>query len=135
MTAGQPAGPNGAATAMAPILVVDDDAAIRETVVEILEFEGYPVEAAGNGEEALERVERQRPSLVLLDMRMPVLDGWGFARALQARGIALPILVMTAARDAQRWCDEIGAAGCLAKPFDLTDVISAVEGMLARPPD
>src|SRR3712207_9185350 len=72
-------------------------------------------------------VERERPAVVVLDMRMPVLDGWGFARALQARQIRLPILVMTAAQNARRWAEEIGADAYLAKPFDLTDLLSAVE--------
>ena len=60
-------------------------------------------------------------------MRMPVMDGWGFARALRERGIKLPILVMTAAQDARRWAQEIDAEGYLAKPFDLLDLLSAVE--------
>ena len=110
-----------------PILVVDDDYAIRMAVAEILEFEGYSVATAANGAEALEAIERQKPSLVLLDMRMPVLDGWGFARELRARGVRLPILVMTAARSASRWAEEIGAQGYLAKPFDLPDLLRVVE--------
>jgi two-component system chemotaxis response regulator CheY len=109
------------------ILVVDDDPSIRSTVVEILEMEGYPVECAANGAEALASVEREPPSLVLLDMRMPVLDGWGFARALRERRIELQILVMTAAQDARCWADEIGAQGYLPKPFDLSDLLEKVE--------
>ena len=110
-----------------PILVVDDDPSILTTVCEILDLEGYPVETAANGAEALRAVERSRPSLVLLDMRMPVLDGWGFARALKERGLELPILVMTAAQNARRWAEEIGADGHLAKPFELPDLLDAVE--------
>lgn len=110
-----------------PILVVDDDYAIRMAVSEILQFEGYSVATAANGAEALEAIERLKPSLVLLDMRMPVLDGWGFARELRARGLRLPILVMTAARSASRWAEEIGAQGYLAKPFDLPDLLKVVE--------
>jgi two-component system, chemotaxis family, chemotaxis protein CheY len=109
-----------------PILVVDDDLSIRLAVTEILEFEGYQVTTAANGAEALETIERVRPSLVLLDMRMPVLDGWGFARELRKRGVKLPILVMTAAQSASRWAAEIGAQGYLAKPFDLVDLLRAV---------
>jgi CheY-like chemotaxis protein len=114
-----------------PILIVDDDPAIRATVAAILEFEGYRVEQARNGAEALVVLEQVRPRLVLLDMRMPVLDGWGFARALTERGIQLPILVMTAAQDAGRWEREIGAAGYLAKPFELTGLLTAVKGLMA----
>ena len=117
-----------------PILVVDDDPSIRDTVSEILELEGYPVATATNGAEALEVVERRRPSLVLLDMRMPVLDGWGFARGLADRGLKLPILVMTAAQDARRWAEEIRAEGYLAKPFDLPDLLDAVERRRGAPP-
>ncbi len=110
-----------------PILVIDDDPAILETVSEILEDEGYPVELATNGAEGLKVLDRMRPAVVVLDMRMPVLDGWRFARVLTERGIKLPILVMTAAQDARRWAQEIGADGFLAKPFDLMALIDAVE--------
>jgi CheY-like chemotaxis protein len=110
-----------------PILVVDDDPSILVTVREILDLEGYPVETAANGAEALEFIAGARPSLVLLDMRMPVLDGWGFALELQKRGIQLPILVMTAAQNARRWAEEIGADGFLPKPFEIPDLLDHVE--------
>jgi len=113
-----------------PILVIDDDPAILSTVADILEFEGYAVERATNGAEGLALLERVRPRLVLLDMRMTVLDGWGFARALRERGITLPILVMTAAQDARRWAQEIGAQAYIAKPFDLSDLLTTVEGLV-----
>ena len=116
------------------ILVVDDDPAILATVEEILTSEGYAVATATNGAQALEAIERVRPALVLLDMRMPVLDGWGFARSLTERGLQLPILVMTAAQDARRWADEIRAEGYLAKPFDLDELLDAVERMRGAPP-
>jgi len=106
---------------------VDDDPAILETVSEILQFEGYPVRTATNGAEALEALAKCVPSLVLLDMRMPVLDGWGFARELAARGVEVPIVVMTAAQDARRWAAEIGAEGYVAKPFELAELLAAVD--------
>ena len=92
-------------------------------------MEEYPVATAPNGAEALAAVARDRPGLVLLDMRMPILDGWGFARALKERNITLPILVMTAAQDSENWAREVGAAGYLAKPFDLTELLEAVESL------
>jgi two-component system chemotaxis response regulator CheY len=110
-----------------PILIIDDDLAILQTVSDILEFEGYPVVRATNGAEGLDMLERVQPSLILLDMRMPVLDGWGFARTLQSRGIHLPILVMTAAQDARRWAQEIGADAYISKPFDMMDLLDTVE--------
>ncbi len=111
---------------LGPILVVDDDRSILMTVHEILDMEGYPVVAVSDGAEALRRAEEVRPSLVLLDMRMPGMNGWEVAQHLRERGIAVPILVMTAAQDARLWAEQIGAAGFLAKPFDLDDLLAAV---------
>ncbi len=113
-----------------PILVVDDDPSILETVTDILTFEGYVVETAHNGQEALRCIEQVLPALVLLDMRMPVLDGWGLVRKLHEQGLTLPILVMTAAQDASRWAQEVGANGYLSKPFELTELLTSVEHVL-----
>jgi len=115
------------------VLVVDDEPAIRFVVAETLTFEGYPVKTAGNGEEALKILEQERPELVLLDMRMPVLDGWGFARELKRRGVDVPIVVMTAAQNARGWSREIGATAYLAKPFDLVDLLDTVERLCPPP--
>ena len=110
-----------------PILVIDDDPSILETVSEILADEGYLVERATNGAEGLALLGQIHPRVVLLDMRMPVLDGWGFARGVKQKGLALPIVVMTAAQDAKRWAAEIDAEGYLSKPFELLDLLEAVE--------
>jgi CheY-like chemotaxis protein len=109
------------------ILVVDDEPDIRATVSAMLESEGYDVVEATNGAEALLAIENKIPDLVLLDMRMPVLDGWGFAAELRRRGHGVPIVVMTAARDAARWASEIAASAFVAKPFGFDDLITAVE--------
>ncbi len=116
-----------------PVLVVDDDLSILTTVAELLDLEGYPVRTATNGAEALECVKDTEPCLVLLDMRMPVLDGWSFARKLREWGRALPIVVMTAAQDARQWAEEVDALGFVAKPFDLVDVLDAVERVCGPP--
>jgi CheY-like chemotaxis protein len=113
------------------VLVVDDEPDIRATVSAMLETEGYDVEEAANGADALQAVEMRRPDLILLDMRMPVLDGWGFAAELRRRGHRTPIVVMTAARDAARWAADIAAAAFIAKPFGFDDLIKALER--ARP--
>lgn len=109
------------------ILIIDDDPGILTTIASILKFEGYQVQTASNGAEGLSLLEGDPPSLVILDMRMPILDGWGFARTLDERGMRLPILVVTAAPDASRWAQEINAQGYLAKPFDLMELLAAVE--------
>ncbi len=114
-------------TAPFSILVVDDDTSILTMMTAILRSEGYRVRAAVNGAEGLAALETQPSALVLLDMRMPVLNGWGFARALRDRGDRTPIIVMTAAQDAHRWAQEIGAAAVLAKPFDVDDLLALVE--------
>jgi CheY-like chemotaxis protein len=109
------------------VLVVDDEPDIRATVSAMLEIEGYRVREAANGADALALVELEAPDLILLDMRMPVLDGWGFADELRRRGHRTPIVVMTAARDASRWAGEIAATAFLAKPFGYDDLIGTLE--------
>ena len=116
----------------APILVVDDDPTILATVSEVLDMEGFAVVTAANGAEALAAVDQRQPSLVLLDMRMPVLDGWGFMRAVRERGLTLTVVVMTAAADARRWGREIGAQAVLAKPFDIDELLRAVQRLRTR---
>ena len=109
---------------------MDDDPTILATVSEVLDMEGFAVVTATNGAEALVAVDRAVPSLVLLDMRMPVLDGWGFMRAIRERGLTLTVVVMTAAADANRWGREIGAQAVLAKPFELDELLGAVQRLL-----
>ncbi|HEY3082382.1 MAG TPA: response regulator [Chloroflexota bacterium] len=116
------------------VLVVDDDAAIRSVVGEALDMIGYRVLVAADGAEALAVLERERPCAVLLDMRMPVLDGWGFAREARRRGHRFPIAVMTAADNAQTWCDEVDGDACLAKPFDVSALFETVDRLCKTGP-
>ncbi len=112
------------------VLIADDHRLILEGLrLALGDVEGIEiVGATSSGRQVVPLIARTNPDLVLLDMRMPVLDGWGFATALRERGIRLPILVMTAAQDASRWAQEVGAVGFIAKPFDLDDLLDAVEG-------
>jgi two-component system response regulator MprA len=111
-----------------PILLVDDELAICDAIAFALVSEGYQVEVAHNGLEALQAIETQRPSLVVLDMHMPVLDGWGFTKAIRERGFDPPILVITAtARSAKQAAEEIGADGYCPKPFPLNEFLHSVE--------
>lgn len=116
-----------------PVLVVDDNLALLATVGDILESEGYAVERAANGHAALAVFDRVRPALILRDMGMPTLNGWQFTAELRARGLDIPVVVMTAALDAQRWAGEVGAAGYLAKPFDLMELLTVVQRFLGAP--
>src|SRR5262249_47756975 len=118
----------------APILVVEDDQTIQAMLLDILQSEGYPVLAASDGVEGLESIRSVPPSLILLDMRRPRMDGWEFARGLRARGIASPVVVMTAADNARRWAEEIGADGYITKPFDFVELLQAIQRHRRREP-
>ena len=118
---------DGMASATRPILVIDDDVEILAMLRDFLEGEGLTVRTATNGAEALDMVDDVAPALILLDMRMPVLDGWGFAAKLRERRATYPIVVMTAAESARRWADEIGANGYIAKPFDVNELLQLIE--------
>lgn len=110
-----------------PILVVDDDQGIRDFVGMALTDEGYDVVTAPHGAAALELATARAPSVILLDMRMPIMDGWEFARVYRQRpGPHAPIVVFTAARDAQERAAQIAADGVLPKPFDLTELLTVV---------
>lgn len=110
------------------ILVVEDDPDLLALEEMILADAGYRVRTACDGRAALAHVAHEMPALVLLDMRMPGMNGWDFAREFRARyGRAAPIVVITAAENARARAEEIGAEGWLAKPFELDDVLRAVE--------
>lgn len=110
-----------------PILIVDDDPAIVEFVTLTLSDEGYQCATAANGVEAIRRVSEIRPALCLLDISMPLMDGRAFYTWLRAHGYEdIPVVVMTAGRDATRTRDELGAQGALAKPFELTHLVNIV---------
>ena len=118
----------------ASILVVEDDLDLLGLVEMLLQDAGYQVRTASNGQQALERISEELPGLILLDMRMPVMNGWDFAREFRARhGRACPIVVVTAAENAQLRAKEIEAEAWLAKPFDLDDVLRMVARFLPQP--
>jgi two-component system, chemotaxis family, chemotaxis protein CheY len=98
------------------ILVVEDDPGICEALVDALELEGYTVQLANNGAEALKQIEAEPPRLLLLDVMMPVMDGITMVGELTARGLRdqLAILIMTANGRAKQWAAQVGARGTLA---------------------
>jgi two-component system, chemotaxis family, chemotaxis protein CheY len=115
-----------------PILLVDDDESILSTVEFLLTDEGYPVMVAANGSEALVRAAAQTPCLILLDMKMPVMDGWAFAMAYRdSPGPHAPIIVMTAAHDSHQRAAEISADDVIAKPFDVNHLLDLVRKYVA----
>jgi DNA-binding response OmpR family regulator len=110
------------------ILVVDDEQDILDLVSITLEDEGFRVNTACNGLEALDSVEEQMPDLILLDMRMPVMDATEFAQEFHIRhGHSTPILVLTASDDVGSRVEQLGAAGWISKPFDLDELAASVK--------
>lgn len=113
------------------VLVVEDDVDIRAMIQITLEAEGHEVLLASNGVEGLAQARSGRIDVVLLDLKMPVMDGWEFARRYrEARGKA-PIVVLSAAQDAERQARDLGARHTLTKPFDLDSLISVVASVTA----
>jgi CheY-like chemotaxis protein len=110
------------------ILLVDDDESIRQVVSIFLTDEGYEVAGAGNGRAALDVVHEFQPEIILLDLRMPVMDGCEFARTYRALpGPHAPIIAFVAALHAEEQRDQIGAVTVLPKPFDLEELLGAVD--------
>ncbi len=109
------------------VLVVDDDPDMVEAIVLVLGSAGYATRSAENGAQALEAVAVQAPGLILLDMLMPVMDGWRCARELRARhGDAVPIVVVSAAEHVRSRGDDVGAVDVLPKPFEMDALLSVV---------
>jgi two-component system chemotaxis response regulator CheY len=116
------------------VLVVDDDPDILEALSEILEAEGFEIRRARNGKEALERLEPDPPQLILLDLMMPVMDGWEFAQRMRQRPsvASIPLIVLSADRNVGSKATDIGAVGHLAKPFELNDLLDMVRRALGQ---
>lgn len=114
-------------------LVIEDDPSIRQLIALTLEDEGYHVEEAVDGQEALERIGQAHPDVILLDMMMPGMDGWGFAARYQERyGGHAPVIVVTAATDPAARSAEVRAAAYVAKPFDLETLVERISAVRQR---
>jgi CheY-like chemotaxis protein len=105
------------------VLVVEDDHLIREAIAEALDEEGFDVVEAANGREALEKLHQERASLVLLDLMMPIMDGWQFREAqLHDPEISnIPVVVLSAVKD-----DNVSAERHFSKPCDLDELLDTV---------
>jgi CheY-like chemotaxis protein len=111
------------------VLLVDDDRDVREMLAALLELEGYRVTVAVNGQEALALLQSgPPPSVILLDLLMPVMDGFEFRRRQQAHPAwaALPVVVMTAVADPAVAAPMVGTVACLTKPFEVAHLLALV---------
>ncbi len=116
------------------LLVVDDDPDVRDSLRRALGYAGYAVATAANGVDALASVSRSPVDLIILDVLMPMLDGFDTCRTLRERGNATPVLVLTArdAVDDRVTGLEAGADDYLVKPFALRELLARVNALLRR---
>ncbi|MBU6424387.1 MAG: response regulator transcription factor [Chloroflexota bacterium] len=115
------------------VLVVDDDDAIRQLLVDLLSDAGYRVDEAHGGHDALDKARNGHPDVILLDKLMPDGDGTAFATAYAGSpGPHAPIVGLCAARDGEAWSSEIGAAAYVVKPFDIQHLLSVVAEQVPR---
>jgi two-component system response regulator MprA len=116
------------------VLVVDDDHAVRESLRRSLAFNGYEVELAADGEQALKAVASSRPDVVVLDVMMPRMDGLAACRALRAAGDDVAVLMLTARDDVSDRVAglDAGADDYLPKPFALEELLARLRALLRR---
>ncbi|HXH74136.1 MAG TPA: response regulator [Bacteriovoracaceae bacterium] len=112
------------------IFIVEDDQAIRESLMELLETEGYEVFTAENGQDGLEQLSSctRLPALILLDLMMPIKDGYQFykEKALNNKIADIPVVIMSADGDIQRKIEKLGISRFLKKPVDIDEVLLMV---------
>ena len=124
------------------IFVLEDEVAVRTVLVEALRSAGHDVRDFGDGQLALDEVDRVVPELILLDMRMPRMDGFKFLSALRRKPAAkaVPVVIVSGLGDEllhaidARAAEELGVAGIFAKPFDVPTLLRYVGSVMARDP-
>jgi two-component system, OmpR family, response regulator MprA len=119
---------------MPDVLLVDDDAPIRRMLERTLTAEGYAITAVADGGAALAQVERSLPDVIVLDVAMPGLDGLAVTRRLRAKGLAVPILLLTARDALQQRVEglDAGADDYLVKPFEVEELTARIRALMRR---
>lgn len=118
---------------MQKILIIDDQLGIRLLLTEVFKKSGYETAQAANGIEALERIAANRPDLVLLDMKIPGMDGLEILRKIRTFDTTLKVIMMTAygELDMIQEAKQLGALKHFTKPFDIDEIRNEVRGILA----
>jgi DNA-binding response OmpR family regulator len=121
---------------MKKVLVIEDDQIVRENITELLEFSGYTAEAASEGKEGIQKALDFKPDLIVCDIKMPKLDGYGVLHILRKNPAtqATPVIFLTAKTDRndRRKGMEMGAHDYITKPFESTELLTAIETRLKR---
>ncbi|MCA1828894.1 MAG: response regulator [Myxococcales bacterium] len=121
-----------AAAPQRKILIVDDEEGFRDGVADLLGMEGYDVSVARDAVEAVRILPEFQPDAILLDLRMPLLDGEGFLRGISGLPVErqVPVVLISAKEDLQTIATRTGAAGYLHKPFEAPQLLSLLEKVL-----
>ena len=115
------------------VLLVDDELTIRDALSDLLELEGFEVERAADGAEALEKLRLQCPDLIVLDLMMPRMNGWDLLdlRRNELLCADAPVIVMSAHRQMKASVQPFNVAAALEKPFDVDDLLRAIDRVLS----
>ncbi|MPZ23720.1 MAG: response regulator [Dehalococcoidia bacterium] len=118
----------------ATVMSVEDDVRIQRLIRVVLELEGYRVLQASDGLEALQLLEVDEPSVILLDLMLPGVDGWEFLRRVRQVNPRVPIILISAVRDLPKEAERVGATDHLEKPFDVAELVAKVESYVGDGP-
>jgi len=117
---------------MARVLVIDDEAAIADVLRMLLEFRGHEVITADDGSRGYATAQRQAPDVIVLDLMMPVMDGFTTLEALRSdeRTATIPVVILSAlsSNDVKQRCHDMGVRAILQKPYKPEDLLRAIEG-------
>ena len=117
---------------MTRVLVIDDEQAIADVLRMLLEFRGHEVLTADDGSRGFATAQRQAPDVIVLDLMMPVMDGFAALEALRGheRTAEIPVVILSAlgSTDVRQRCHDLGARAFLQKPYNPEDLLRAVEG-------
>ena len=110
------------------VLIVDDDPGVLEVLELALDAEGYQVVLARNGREGLERATTIRPHLLVVDLMMPIMDGWQLVREFrkQERVEETPVIILSAAHNVEQAARDLGVQAVVSKPFNLDDLLDLI---------
>jgi len=116
------------------IVIADDDEPIRDWLRDVLELEGASIRLAASGKEALASIEADEPDVVICDVRMPLLDGMAVLQQLRAKGVDMPVLMITAQPSSTKTIEamQLGAYDYISKPFDADEILHTVQRALAH---